>query len=321
MEILNFRYADDIDVTIQSDYKNKDIFFKRNGDIFQKVVYRKYFKELVFNYDIFSGGILPLNYVKMTAKDGGAFLARVYDNGSMYVIRKKKRKPQIVFARTVNGGPIQNFQLDKDITDVVCYLDGVVSDDKVLINDFFTKRQSKEFDEEKFLKSLCPEDRKEYLDNKRIENVLELVGKKYKIESEKAENLAFYIECLDDENEIKAKVLNSGSVDEIASVVLPLMDTAKKFYDSIDSEIPEVYDRPKNIEYTIDRKYVFLNGDFDSLKLEVTEEELFINDLFYFFLDEYEQIKEYLNKGIERVKKTIDELLPYFRKYIDERKA
>ncbi len=319
MKTLNFRYTDDIDVTVSGDWHNKDIFFKKNGNAFLRVVYRKHFKEIRFEYSIFSY-IIPFlcNYVKMTAKDGGAFLARININGSFYAIRQKKRKQQIAFFEAIDG-TFRNYQLGKDVKNVVCYLDGTVSRDERLINDFFTKREAKEFDEEKYLKSLDPEERKEYLDGKKIESVIELIGKKYNINPEKVENLAFYIECLEEGNEIKNKVLNSDNIDDTAVDVLPLLDSAKSFCESVANMGSDYSYTREDIEYTIDRKYVFSRGDFDSLRLNLTEEEMFVNELYFFFLDEYEQIKEYLEKGIERVKKKIDELLPFFKDYVEGR--
>lgn len=316
MKILNFRYTEDIDVSVSHNYTSTYIYLKTKDKIIYKINYRPYFQEIVFNYGFFDNNFsLNINYVKSTSKDGSAFLARVYVGGVFYAIRKKKLKSQIVFMKSAKTG-FKNYQLGKDVVDAVCFYNGVVSRNDELLNDFFQKRQPKVFDEEKYIKSLDPEDRKEYLDNRKIESVIALIARKNKLRSDDVEHLSFYIECLEDDDAIKKKVLTDNNIDEIAIAVLPLLENAKRYYEKADSVTcsSSIFE---NKEYTIDSKYIFSNNNFDLSALNLKEDEMFVYDLLYFFEDEYEQIKEYLNKGIERVKKTIDDVLPLFKKYIE----
>lgn len=315
MKTLNFRYTDDTDVTIKFDCFNVDIIFHREKNFLMKITYRKYFKYTMFYYDIFESSFMPLNYVRTTAKDGNAFIARIYKDGIFYAIRKKKRKPQIVFMKSGERG-VRNYQLGKDIVDAVCFYKGVVSRDETLLNDFFERRPIKEFNEEEYINGLNPEDKKEYLEDIRIDSVIEQIGKKYNIGSEKVDHLNLFIKCMSDDSVIKKLVLNSDNIDEIAENVLPLLEQARRFYEKDDTPILSLI--PEDEEYTVDRKYIFEKDDFDSIDFHLNGKQMFVYDLLYFFEDEYEQVKEYLDKGIERTKKTIDEVLPLFKKYMQE---
>ena len=315
MKTLNFRYTDDMDVTIRFNYSSTNIIFRRKNIFVMKITYQKYFESLLFYHDIFESSLMPISYVKTTSKDGNAFIARIYKDGIFYVIRKKKRKPQIVFMKSGEKG-LKNYQLGKDVVDAVCFYNGVVSRDETLINDFFEKRPTKKFDEEQYINSLDPEDKKEYLDSKRIESVIEQIGKKYKIESNKVDHLVVFIECMPDESDIKKMILNNYNIDEIAAKVLPLLEQARSFYES--DSVTSSNSILENTEYTIDSKYVFEKDDFDLIDFRLNDDQMFVYDLLYFFEDEYEQIKEYLERGMERAKKAIDAVLPFFKKYIQE---
>ena len=314
METINFRYTEDIDVTISQNTSSRNIFFKQNGKTFLKVMFRGYFYAIEFAYDIFGNRCPGLDYVRMTAKDGSAFLARIYVNGTFYIIRKKKKKPQIIF---VKSNHIKNFQLGKDVFDAVCYYNGAITKDESIVNDFFEKRQTIEFDEQKYIDSLDPEDKKEYLDEKRIDEIVERVGKKNKIEKERIEDLAFFVKCMSDEDDIKNKVLNSNDIDEVASLILPLIKKAKDYCEKIDA-LTLSHDSFQNLEYTFDSRFIYSESNLDSINIKLSEDERYVEELFWFFEDEYEQVKDYLNKGIERTKKTIDEALPFFKQYCEE---
>ena len=316
METLNFRYSEDTDVTIRDNHSSRNIYFKHNNNIFLKVIYRKYFHGIVFNYDVFSSPVLMGDFVKTTAKDGSAFLAQIYKDGVFYVIRKKKKKPQIMFMKSCENG-FKNYQYGKDVADAVCFFNGIVSRDEELINDFFEKRPVKVFNEEEYINSLDSEDKKEYLEEKTIDDVIERVGKKYHISSERIDDLAFYVMCLPADDEIKIKVLSNGDINEIATKVLPMIDTAKRYWQEMEKSDSQSSSIFEDKEYSIDNSHVYLKDDFYSLKLDLKDDEMFVCDLFYFFEDEYEQIKDYLNKGIEKVKKTIDEVLPFFKEFVE----
>lgn len=314
MEILNFRYTNDIDVSIRSGFSTINMFFRKKDKYIMKFTHQKYFKSLMFYYDIFSSDFFE-NYVKITTKDGNAFIARICYDGTFFAIRKKKRKSQIVFMKAGKRG-FKNYQLGNDVVDAICFHNGIVSRDEGLLLDFFEKRAIKPFNEEEYINSLDPEERKEYLEFERINSIIEEIGKKYKIESKKIEHLITFVNCMSDENEIKKMVLNNDNIDEIASKVLPLQEKASKFYEKeIDDES---YSYPETVEYTIDSKYVFTEDNFDMIDFHLNDEQMFVYDLLYFFEDEFYSIKDYLEKGIETAKKTIDEVLPFFKQYIQD---
>ena len=54
------------------------------------------------------------------------------------------------------------------------------------------------------------------------------------------------------------------------------------------------------------------------IDFHLNDEQMFVYDLLYFFEDEFYAIKDYLEKGIETAKKTIDEVLPFFKQYIKD---
>lgn len=317
MDTINFRYTENIDVTVNDNFSSRNIFIKQKDQTLLKIMFRgKYFYAIEFSYDIFGNRGCGLDYIRMTAKDGSAFLARLYVNGTFYAVRKKKKKPQIIF---VKSNMISNFRLGKDVFDPACYYNGVVSNDEQLINDFFEKRQTIEYDEQKYIDSLNPEDKKDYLNDKKIEEIIEEIGKKNKIKEERIEDLIFYVQCMPDEDEVKSKILNAEDADELTPLVLPLLTKAKEHSGKVDATALN-RDAFLNREYTFDNKFIYSNNNLDLLSLNLTDDEWYVQELLWFFEDEYEQIKDYLRKGIEKAKKTINEALPFFKKYVGEHK-
>lgn len=316
MESVRFRYSRDIDVTINDYHSKVEVLFERNNVIEMKIIFRgpdRYFHGIVFNYDMFSDDNYFVNYVKSTAKDGSAFIARVYIDGHFYAIRKKKHKSQIVFMKSGDLG-FKNYQFGNDIVDAAIYTKNGISRDPELINDFFEKR--KPFDEQKYLERLDPDERKEYLNGKRIEEVIEKIGKKNGLGKEEIENLSFYIECLKDNHEIKLKVLaETFDEEEITPKILSLLKKAERYSSKTYSHrVAPIQDK----NYAVDKAYVYLDNGIDLDALHLKKKELYVYDLMIFFEYYYEQIKDYLNKGIERVKKTIDDVMDSFRDYLNQ---
>ena len=318
MVSLSFRYTENINAVVRNNGSGIKIIFKNSDEELMIIDYdsNSCFKYLLFKYNIFSNDSLTKNYVKLLSKYGHSFLARVYVDGRGYAIRKKKNHPDLVFMKACDRG-FKSYQFGVDVVDAVAYRDGHYYRDDNLIANFFKKRETKPFNEEEYLKTLSVEERKDYLDDKKIEDIVGKICELNNLSKEIADQLAIYIECLPDDSEVKNSLLKDLEIEHATAIVLPLIDAAKKFSSESDwTAIGSTCSEEKT--YSIDDKLIYCNGDFDSFYCKPNDDYEPAFDLLYFFEDEYEQIKECLENSIKKVKDTIDQVLPAFKNYIQE---
>ena len=300
MKKLNFRYNDMYRVSI---IKNTgvDILFYENDNLWPTYTYRfrPYIKEIIFNYQGFE--------VKCTSKDGSSYIAGCRKD-TYYGFKKKKSKTSILFVK--NKDYFAKFNVNVPGVKAMCLVDGKFTDDKTIIDDFVDRKEPKPFNEEKYLASLDEEDRLDYLEDKRIDIIVDSLSKKYELNDEQELSLYFYIkDCKDQAT--KEKMI-SGEIEISKDVIL---EHAKNRRNSKKEELSFGYEK-KDLEFTIDNQYSFEKDDFFCLDLNIDYEYDFVDELYDFFIYEYEDRKEFFCNSIERIKKSIDELIPYFNEFV-----
>ena len=314
MDKINFRYTKEIDVQLVKRCDKVEIIFSKNNKPYVKYFFNPYLDSILFNYNIFDSmfGIFGYNKVKCTSKYGTAFIASCSYFNKWYAIRSKKNKDQIIVLES--NERLKHYTLKDNLSDIVCYVNGELIHDEKLVNDFFQARPIKNMTEEEYIESLDEDDRKIYLDDKKIDSVIQSIGFRNKLSDDQIHNISLYICCLSDDDPLKIKVLESTNGVEIEKEIISLEEKAKE-----SNNVEYNYKKTEDREYKVTEDFIYNEYNFDDYEFYLKSNEQYVYDLFYTFLEKYEMKKEDHINAIERVMKTIDEIVPIFKEYITSR--
>ena len=307
---LKFRYDPNcyVDISTFKSTSDYEIKFIKNNEAFPFLLlrFRPYFKEMRFSYNIFE--------VRCTSKSGDAFIAiyRDFKKGYSYIIRKKQKKQQILFAR-MNGVVFDN-KFNKEGNIYKCFYNGEITDNKDLIEDFLQRRKTKPFNEQEYINSLTEEELELYNQQRIIDSVTEKYGKQHGLSLEQIDNLSSHIFCLESDNLYKKQILESTDYACIEKIIDALVEQgACEFkYSSIIVE-----DNEQDKEYVIGENYVFLGSNVEPIYLNGFQDDI-VKYLYWFFLDNYEEVKKYFNNSVRIIKESIDSCLPFFLKFMED---
>ena len=306
MEKFTFKYDQTTTVTItSSSLANYDIEFFENGSFIPKLHFRfrsNCFKEAIFHYKQFE--------VRCTAIDGSAFIAS-YRDDVYYMMRKKKRKVGVLFLKNNSLLPKYNIEADGVVSALL--IDNKIVYNRDIVLDFAEKRKHKPLTEEEFLKGLDEEEKKYFIELKKIESIIEIVREPLNLSSKEEDRLCDYILDLASKERNKIYTLNKL---EIVDQVTPMVEYLRN--NPVEEPVFEWHENNKS--YELDDKYIFLNNDFDNLQLNLDKEYEYVDMLYFFFLDRYEDVKEYYEKSFQKVKDSIDEYFPYFEEFVNANK-
>lgn len=308
MKSLFFKYDKNTNVRlVSSSIKSFSIEFTNNDSLmpFLSLKYRPYLREIVFYYDKFR--------VWCTSKYGEAFTAITSEGDYSLMIRQKKRKTQLLFARY--SSKFLKIKYDDDKTDLACYIDGQVNFDKALIDDFINSRKSKPFNEEEYLNSLDEEDKNMYLQSKSIDTIVETLSKNLGLSEEEIDKVESYIFCLADDDNDKIEFLKENSGIDKNELLSKFVLKAKN---QKEEKIVYTYEMPRNISirYSDDIPYKDERFNIYNYPYSDAKELCWIEDAFADFDGYYEDNKDIIEFAMQKVKKTIDKVSPAFKEFI-----